>query len=175
MFVWQRRRDRVMSWHRFWWLPGQSSSLKMVHNGFYGKQGAAPSHRRACAGVGAFFAIRVACTNQLSWALVHVQVRTVYRCFGHHSICCQTHPPQSVHVRSCMRSLFLRVRGGGWGSSASLYSAFIADVGHYSWHESCVYFFYFVTGVGVAVGVFVCNKYTHTAHTVASRDIETGR
>jgi len=169
MLVWQRSRDRVMSWHRFWWLPGQNSSLKMVHNNFHGKQVAAPSRRHACAGVCAFFAIRVACTNQVSWALVHVQVHTVYRCFGHHLTYLQTQPRQGVHVRSCMRSLFLRVRGGGWGGPASLYRALIAGVGHYSWHEErqrfCVYFLYFVTGVGVAVGVFVCKRaHTHTLH-----------
>ena len=42
------------------------SSFKMVRNGFHGDEVAAPSHRRACAGVCTFFAVSVACTGQMS-------------------------------------------------------------------------------------------------------------
>jgi len=57
---------------------------------------AAPLHRHACAGVCAFVAVSVACTKQVSWALVHVQVCSLHRCSWHQFRGLQTHPLQCV-------------------------------------------------------------------------------
>jgi len=56
-------------------------------------------------------------------------VYTLYRCLRHEFTHLQKHPPQGVHVRSCMRSLFSSIGGRGWGGSASLCSALVAGVG----------------------------------------------
>jgi len=49
--------------------------------------------------------------SNVSWALVHVQICTLYSCFWHHFTYLQTHSPQGVHVRN---RLFVRVGGRGW-------------------------------------------------------------
>ena len=77
-------------------------------------------HGCACA----FVVVGMACTKQVSWAPEHVQVCTLYRCRlilvycdtgvgWYHCPYLWTHSPQGVHVRSCMRSLFISVQGQG--------------------------------------------------------------
>jgi len=80
MPVRQRRCDYVMGWRGFQWFLGQKSSCRMGCNGLHGKEVAARSHRRACAGVCVFFVLSLACTKQAHRAPVHVQVCTLYRC-----------------------------------------------------------------------------------------------
>jgi len=58
------------------------SRFKMVRNGFHDKEVAAQLHRRACAGVCASFLVGLACTKQVSGALMHVRVRTLYAIKG---------------------------------------------------------------------------------------------
>jgi len=43
----------------------------MGRNDLHGKEVAAPSHGRACAGACTFFVLIVACPKQVSWAPVH--------------------------------------------------------------------------------------------------------
>jgi len=51
----------------------------MIRNGYHGKELAALSDRRACVGVCAFFLVGVACTEQVSWILVHMQVYMLWQ------------------------------------------------------------------------------------------------
>jgi len=51
---------------------------------------------------------------------IHVFLTSVY--------ILETFPPQGVHVRTCMRSLFISVGGQGWGESASLCRALVDSV-----------------------------------------------
>jgi len=102
---------------------------------FHVEKVAAPSHGRTCAGVCAFFAVSVACTKQVSYPPEHVQVCTLNRCFLHQFTSLQTDPPQGMHVRSCMLSLFIRVEGYGWGKFSYLYRALVAGVGRYFSHK----------------------------------------
>jgi len=78
------------------------------------------------------------------------------RCFGHQFTCLQTHIPQGVHVRSCMRSLFISVGGREWEGSASLYRALVSGVGHYFWHAEGLMYVYARTHTQTARGVLGC-------------------
>ena len=62
-------------------------------------------------------------------------VCTLYRYFCHRFTYLQKHCPQGVHVRPCMRSLFISIGRPGWGVSARLCGALIAGVGRYYSHE----------------------------------------
>jgi len=53
-----------------------------------------------------FFAVIVVCTKQMSWALVHAGVYVAQVFSTSEPI--STQSPQGVHMRSCMRSLFIR-------------------------------------------------------------------
>ena len=143
------------------------SRFKRVRNGLHGKRLATPSDTDVCV----FFVVGVACTKQMSWASVHVHVCGLYRCFWHQCTYLQTHSLQGVHMRSCMRSLFIIVGGQGWGCSASLCRALVASV------EGCFdrmtyigvlsVFCLLLTGVGMYVYVCVCvcvRTHTHTIH-----------
>jgi len=91
VYKWERNRwyswsilkdkDRLKTSSWFDWMFVFAEKRKEVRSSFHGKEVAAPSHRRACAGVCAFLVVRVAFTKQVSWAPVHVQVCTLYRCF----------------------------------------------------------------------------------------------
>ena len=52
---------------------------RKVRNSIDGNAEAAPSGRRACVGVCAFFVVGVACTEQVFWAPVRVQVCTLWQ------------------------------------------------------------------------------------------------
>jgi len=58
---------------------------------------------------------------------VYVQVCTLYRCFWTSVYISGTHPPQCVHVRSCMRCLSLAL-GEKVGGLAILCRALVAGV-----------------------------------------------
>jgi len=98
------------------WVKFQVS--RWFCNGFHDEEVAAPSHRRACAGTCAFLAVSLVSTKQLCWAPVHAGV-----CVSQTTLTSAwifvTQSLQGVHIRSCMRSLFIRV-GRWWGGPASL-------------------------------------------------------
>jgi len=107
------------------------SSFKINRNGFHVEEVAAPSYRRACADVCAFkfFAVSVVCTKQVSWSPGHADIH-VPQAFLTSAYIFATQSLQGVHIRSCMRSLFIRVGGRGWGVSASLCRALVAWRGY---------------------------------------------
>ena len=83
---------------------------------------------RACLrGCMCMFAVSVVCPKQVSWALVHADV-WITNFFLTSPYKSATHSLQGhgVHMRSCMRSLCIRVGGAGWGSSTKLCRALIA-------------------------------------------------
>jgi len=82
-----------------------------------------------------FFAVSVACTKQVSRVPVHVQICTLYRCFWHQFIYLQTHPPQRMHVRSCVSSLFHSVGGRGWGDQLVYARHFLLAWNVFFWNK----------------------------------------
>jgi len=117
-----------------------------------------------------FFAVIVVCTKQMSWALVHAGVYVAQVLLTSEPI--STQSLQGVHMRSCMRSLFIRVGGRGCRGSASLCRVLVA------WRRGlfltegetgvlpCV-FSIFDAGERVCVCVnLYTHTHTHTAHGV---------
>jgi len=135
MLVRQHSHDHVMSWRRFWWFLGQNSSFKMAQ--WFAMDSMAQNwlHRR---------------TGVITRVYVHF-LRWVWhalsRCFEHQCMCrhvrhtgvfdmslhyfLQTPPPQVVHMRSCMRNLFIGVGRRRWGGSASLCKSPFPGVGNH--------------------------------------------
>jgi len=68
-------------------------------------------------GACAFFAWSVACIQTGVLSVMHVQVCTLNRCCEHQRTRLRTRSLQGVHMRSCMRSLFIQrwwTRVGGF-------------------------------------------------------------
>jgi len=130
-------------------------------------------HRRTSVFAQVNFECAFFVTEQVSCALVHagIYVAQVFLTSAH---IFATQSLQVVHMCGlCMRSLFLRVGGRGWGCSAGLCRALVA------WREGlfltdgemgcCLVCCLFLTRVGVYVCVCVCirtHTHTHTAHVV---------
>ena len=157
----------LMRWRRFWWFLGQNSFLKMIRNGFQGKEVASPLHRRACArGCICIFCGECGNTKHVSWSPVQVQVCTLYRCFWHQFTCLQTHSSLGMHVHLCRRSLLTSARRQGWVGSASLQGTCCWPQwrGTLFWTWGTIkilsVFSLFWTGAGVHVGVCVCIAHT---------------
>jgi len=81
-------------------------SRKQIRKCFHFEEFAAPSHRRACAGVHSLFAVSLglACTKQVSWAPLHMQMGTLHSCFWHQHTHLHTRGLQGVHMRSLINS-----------------------------------------------------------------------
>jgi len=60
------------------------------------------------------FVVSVVCTKQVSWAPVHAGVH-IAQLFLISPCISATQSLQGVHMRSCVRSLFIRVGRRGWG------------------------------------------------------------
>ena len=109
------------------WTKFQDSEV--VCKTFHSKEVSAPSDRHSCAGACAFFVVGVACTKQVSWAPVHVQVCTLWEVSVDTSVhvCEHILYRVTVHMRSCMCSLFISVAGGpGWRGSVYAWHLFLA-------------------------------------------------
>jgi len=113
-----------MGWRGFRWFLEQTN-CKIGRNGLHGEEVAAPSHGSACAGVCAFFAVSVVCTKQVSCASVYAGVY-IPQVFLTSPYISATQSLQGVHMRLCMRSLFILVGGRGWGGSTSLCRALVS-------------------------------------------------
>jgi len=93
-------------------------------------------HRCVC-----IFAVSVVCTVVVNRCPGHqcMQVCTFHKCFWHHrTYLWHNHWQrlQVVHMRSCMRSWFIRIWGRGWGGSPSLWNTFQSwDPGQQSTHK----------------------------------------
>ena len=94
--------------------------------------------RRSCC------TIKLACLRRCMCISVRWLWHALNRCLEHQCMCryvrytdvcwhqftyLETHPPPIVHVRSCMRTLFIHVGGRVWGGSASLHRALVDGVG----------------------------------------------
>jgi len=103
----------------------------MGSNSLHGEEVAATSHGRACTGVCAFFALILACTKQVSRAPVHAIVYVI-QVFLTSAYISATRSLQVVHMRSCKRSLCIRVGGQEWGGSELVYARCLSlGVGDY--------------------------------------------
>ena len=84
--------------------------------------------------------------------------------FWHQFAFLETHPPQGVHMRWCLRRMFIRVGGRGWGGSANLSKALVAGVGRYDSHEKrwvFVCFFSLIWRGGWVYGCMCVCTHTH--------------
>jgi len=144
----------------------------MCCNRFHGEEVEEPSQGRACASVCAFFALSVAYTKQVSWAPVHVGVYVV-QVFLTSAYISATQSLQDVHMRSYMRSLFIRVGGRGWKGSTSLCRALVTWRGGLFLTEGEVAVLSCVCSIfdagGSVRGCMCVYTHTHTHYTCVAR------
>jgi len=155
------------------------ASLKIVRNSFHNNVVAAPLRRCACTGAFAFLKVNVAFIK--TGVLEHQCRAGVYvtQVFWNQQTHLRTHLLQGVHMRSCMRSLFISFGGRKWVSWTSLWASAFCTC-RLAWGVIfdrrrdrgvvCV-FSILLTRVGVYVlyhvyhCVCVCiRKHTHTLH-----------